>query len=110
MNEFAIWKKIHKLFNKEAVNSATIKGNLFVRSAKKGDRIRIGGMTRRVCTLLGEMKVPLAEREDYPLLCDDKGVLWLPGKAARDESRDAEGDLVLCFAETTEKSDRVRSL
>lgn len=91
-------QKIHKLFNKEAVNSATIKGNLFLRSAKKGDRIRIGGMTKRVCTLLGEMKVPLGDREDYPLLCDDKGVLWLPGKAARDESRDAEGDLILCLA------------
>ena len=91
-------QKIHKLFNKEAINSATIKGTIFIRSPKQGDRIRIGGMPKRVCTLLGEMKVPLSRREDYPLLCDDKGVLWLPGKAARDESRDAEGDLILCLA------------
>ncbi|MBP3322032.1 MAG: tRNA lysidine(34) synthetase TilS [Clostridia bacterium] len=98
-------RKIHKLFNKEVINSATIKGALFVRPVQKGDRIRIGGMTRRVCTLLGEMKVPMEERESYPLLCDDKGVLWLPGKAPRDGSKEGECDLVLCF---TDREDRLK--
>ena len=88
-------RKIHKLFIKETCNSATIEGTLTLRSVKKGDRIRIGGMTKKVFSLLGEMGVPLKDRDLYPILCDDRGPLWLPGKAPRDDARAPDGDLLL---------------
>lgn len=92
-------RKIHRLFIKETCNSATIEGALMVRYAKKGDRVRIGGMTKKIFSLLGEMKVPLKNRECYPVVTDDRGVLWLPGKAARDGCAQKEGDLVLVFVD-----------
>lgn len=88
-------RKIHKLFIKETCNSATIKGKLTIRSVAHGDRIRIGGMTKKVFSLLGELKVPLKDRAAYPVICDEEGPLWLPGKAVRDGARTKKDDLVL---------------
>ena len=91
-------EKIHRMFIKETFNSATIIGTVTLRSVRRGDSLRIGGMTKKVFSMLGEMKVPLKDRERYPLLCDEAGPLWLPGKAARDGCGGKDGDLVIALS------------
>ena len=88
-------EKIHRMFIKETFNSATIVGTVALRGARRGDCLRTSGMTKKVFSMLGEKKVPLKEREAYPLLVDEAGPLWLPGKAPREGVGDRDGDLVI---------------
>ena len=90
-------RKIHNLFMKVPINSATIENSLYIRNVKKGDRVKIGGMTRRLVTLMGARKVPLGVRGSYPVFCDGKGPLWLPGDAPRDGCTAGACDLVLAI-------------
>ncbi len=90
-------RKIHNLFMKASINSATIEGSLYIRNVKKGDRIKIGGMTRRLVTLMGARKVPLEVRNSYPVFCDGEGPLWLPGDLPRDGCTAGACDLILAI-------------
>lgn len=75
---------VHKTFIQTALDSATIQGELTVRSKRPGDRIRFGGMTRRVSELIRSKTPDTSERESYPVLCDRAGVLWVPGCPPRE--------------------------
>ncbi|MBR4317994.1 MAG: tRNA lysidine(34) synthetase TilS [Kiritimatiellae bacterium] len=55
---------------------------LVVRSRRAGDRMRPRGMrgSRKIQDILTELRVPAAERDGYPLFCDEAGtILALPG-------------------------------
>lgn len=59
-----------------------VKFPLFVRSKKDGDRIILkgSGYNKKVKDILINEKVPLKEREDYPLVVDSNDVVvWVPG-------------------------------
>lgn len=60
---------------------------LYVRGYRDGDRYVMGGMTRRVRKLLWQAGVPSHKRERYPIICDEKGPLILPGFSPRDDHR-----------------------
>ena len=77
-------EKVHNLFMQVAVNSATINGSLTVRTKKPGDRVFYGGMHRLVKKLVAEICPVSEERKGYPVICDDLGVLWVPGFPARE--------------------------
>ena len=86
---FEFWakiEKIHTLFTKVEINSATMDGEPFARTCREGDRLRSGGMTHIMRKLLQEVCPDAAKRKDYPIVCDGAGVLWLPGRAPRDGS------------------------
>lgn len=57
-----------------------IKGDLFIRSRKPGDRINIVGMTgsKKIKELFIDEKIPKLQRERIPLLTDEETVLWIP--------------------------------
>jgi len=61
-----------------------IKGNLFIRGREPGDSFSSPrrGNTKPLKKLFNELKVPLPERDTYPLLADDSGVVWLMGQGA----------------------------
>ena len=50
-------------------------GELFLRSRKTGDEIRLPGGTKSLKRLLIDRKVPAAERDSIAVISDDKGVL-----------------------------------
>ena len=75
---------VYNLSKKVVLSSATIEGNLFIRPPARGDKIRYGGMTHEVRTVLSSHRVPRQIRSRYPLLCDGAGVLWIPGCAVRE--------------------------
>ena len=91
-------QNIYKLSIRTAIPFDTIKGTVLVRFRRGGDSIRIGGMTRVVKKMLNEAKIPPADRARLPVVCDDGGVLWIPGLPYRDgkiTSRSQEG--YVCF-------------
>ena len=76
----ALPKRIGEL---EAYLTATaIRGGMLVRSRRPGDRLRPLGMRgeKKVQDILTDAKVPAEERDDVPIVCDDKGVLWVVGQ------------------------------
>ncbi len=56
-------------------------GELTVRSARPGDRVRPLGMSghRKLSEVFGSRRVPRRLRASYPLVASDEEVLWVPG-------------------------------
>ncbi len=77
-------KNIYKTSIQISLNSATIKGTLFVRNRREGDRILLGGMHKRLKKLFGEKKISPELRARLPILCDDDGILAVPMVGIRD--------------------------
>ena len=68
----------------EIVNTATVftvvpVGNVFIRSRQSGDAIRLPGGTKSLKKLFIDRKIPAARRDQIPILCDDAGILGIPG-------------------------------
>lgn len=82
---------VYKMSINVALNSATIKRNLFLRTRRAGDRFLWRGHHRKVKKLFCDLGVPVTLRDRLPLLCDSEGILWIPGIGVRDGSESAEG-------------------
>ena len=68
----------------EIVNTATVftvapVGEVFFRSRQSGDTIRLPGGTKSIKKLFIDRKIPADRREQIPILCDDAGILGIPG-------------------------------
>ncbi len=78
---------IYNLFIQQNISFDTIYGSIFVRCRKSGDRIFSGGMHKKVKKLMCDKNVPLRYRNELPLFCDEKGILWVPSVQLRDGPR-----------------------
>jgi tRNA(Ile)-lysidine synthase len=60
---------------------ASIKGKLYVRRRRIGDRMVPLGMngSKKVKDILIDKKIPRSKRDRIPLLTDDEHILWIPG-------------------------------
>jgi tRNA(Ile)-lysidine synthase len=75
-----------------------IKGNLYIRQRRAGDRMTVKGMngTKKVKDILIDMKIPRRMRDQIPLLTDDEHILWIPGvKRSNEYLPSKEADRVL---------------
>ena len=54
-------------------------GDLYIRSRQSGDTIRLSGGTKSIKKLFIDKKIPAARRESIPILCDDAGIVGIPG-------------------------------
>lgn len=93
-------KNIYRFFIHKLLKSDKMKGRLFVRFRREGDEIRSGGMTKKVKKLLGSAGIPPDERQALPFLCDEDGIVWIPGVAMRDgvgTEHAAEADTALLY-------------
>ena len=63
------------------VDMDKIKGALFIRKRQNGDRITPKGMTgsKKVKDILIDRKIPAEDRDKIPLICDEKGIIWIAG-------------------------------
>ena len=87
-----IEENIYKLSILRILRFDKISGVLRVRSRRKGDVFRYGGMTHKVKRLLSDKKLTAAEKERLPILEDDCGIVWIPGFPLRDGvAYDGEG-------------------
>ena len=79
-------KNIYKNSILLSIDSATINGTLIARNRRPGDRILCGGMHKSIKKLLCDHKIPRDLRDRLPLICDDEGILAVPGVVQRDGS------------------------
>lgn len=72
-------KKIHNLLLNNALDCDKIVGKLELRTRRPGDRflLRRGGGTKTLKKLYNEYRIPLCERENLPVLCDERGIVWI---------------------------------
>lgn len=68
-----------EIINTPNVFTVVAVGEIFVRSRKAGDTIRLSGGTKSVKKLFIDRKIPAARRDSIPILCDDRGILGIPG-------------------------------
>ena len=81
------------------LSSAIICGRLFIRPKQDGDSVFYGGMTHKLKKLFNDREIPLSERRLIPILCDDNGVVWVPGFGVRDDKKDnSSGQLYATLA------------
>ena len=54
-------------------------GKITLRSRQSGDSIRLSGGTKSLKKLFIDHKIPAADRDSIPVLCDEKGILGVYG-------------------------------
>ena len=79
------YSNVYKISIQANLSSAIISGSLYLRSKMDGDTIFYGGMTHKLKKLFSDRKIPVNKRKLIPILCDDKGVVWVPGFGVRDD-------------------------
>ena len=79
-------ENIYKLSILNTFRFDKIKGVLKIRYRLPGDTLVFGGMTHKVKKLFGDKKLPADERAKTPIVCDEDGVLFIPGFPPRDGS------------------------
>ena len=94
--------RIYNLSTHKTVDFDKIKREFVLRGRKEGDLYRFGNMTRKLKKLLSEKKIPPSERDSYPIVCDEDGIVWVPGFPVRDGMKCSCGKKVfLCCYEKT---------
>lgn len=77
------------------LDSSKIVGSLSVRSKKDGDTVKSGGVTKKLKRVFCDRHIPSHQRDRLPVVCDDAGVLAIPGIIARDGAFNKKGDLTI---------------
>lgn len=73
--------KINNLLLNGLVDCDKIVGKLVIRNRRAGDSIRPKGrgITKTMKNIFAELDIPFDKRGSFPLVADDKGVIWVPG-------------------------------
>ncbi len=85
-----IYSNVYNFSIQANISSAIIKGRLYFRPKKDGDTVFYGGMTHKLKKLYNDKKISLTDRKKFPVLCDDIGVVWIPGFGARDDRAESK--------------------
>ena len=75
---------INKFTLKVALCCDNIKGNLYARQRKTGDKLTCCGVTRSVKKELINLKIASSLRNRIPVICDDDGIVFVPYIGAAD--------------------------
>ena len=78
-DNFINYKNINNLTIKATLNFDTINGVIFARKKKDGDAYTSGGITRSVKKHFSDTKTDRRHREYIPVICDESGIIWVPG-------------------------------
>lgn len=76
-------RNVHNLFLQSALDYDKVKGALLIRCRREGDYMHPSGrrIGKTIKKLMNEWKIPEHLRDTMPLLCDDDGVVLVPGYA-----------------------------
>ncbi len=63
------------------IDCDTIVGTLFLRTRKEGDKFTLfkRRLTKSLKNLFNEYNIPVEQRKQLPVLCDDNGIVWIYG-------------------------------
>lgn len=98
---------VYTLSIQRTLNSATIVGELYVRSRETGDSYRFGNVTHKLKKLFSDAKLPWDTRASLPVLCDAQGILWVPGFGVRDDGGEGARNVTLLYLPSERVSDAV---
>lgn len=90
--------KIHKMHTSAYLSCDKIVGDLCVRTRRAGDTYTVCGKERLVKDLFSSRLIPFGMRETYPLVCDARGIVWIPGELAADRVRAETGARAVCIS------------
>ncbi len=81
LGEYQQKKNVHKNLSNLYISCDMIKGDLFLRTRREGDRFRPQkrGCTKSLKKWFSEKKIEPSLRDTIPLLCDDDGILAIIG-------------------------------
>lgn len=88
---------VYTLSTQRPLASATIEGELYVRSRETGDTYRFGGVTHKLKKLYSDAHLSADQRASLPVLCDGRGILWVPGFGVRDDGGQGQRDITLGY-------------
>lgn len=89
---------VYKISIQQNLSSAIIDGELYLRPKKDGDTVYYGGMNHKLKKLYNDRKIPPSYRRSIPVLCDNRGVVWVPGFGVRDDGvRHGGNNMVACM-------------
>ena len=71
--------------------------DLVARSRREGDKILSGGMHKSVKKLMCDKKIPISKRNSLPIVCDESGILMIPGVAVRDGVKIKKENITLSY-------------
>ncbi len=97
------YKNINNLTMKATFNFDKIYGDIFARKKKDGDSYSVSGMTRSVKKFFIDSKISREMREYTPVICDAKGIIWVPGMKVCDRViPDKNGNNITIIVEFSE--------
>ena len=94
---------VYKIAIKNSIDFDIIKGALYVREKRDGDSYVYGKMTRKLKKLFNDKSIPLDVRSLIPVICDEKGIIWVPGFGVRDSECSLSCSKKVYIAIATEK-------
>ena len=94
-----------KRSKKVTLDRATVEMPLIARTVRRGDQFVPLGMTgrKKVGDYLTDRKVPVARRDEVPVVCDDKGIVWLVGFEIADRVKIQDGTTEVIHIEYRER-------
>lgn len=83
---------VHKITKNISTKYNIIVNSLIARSRKSGDAFVCRGITRSVKKFMIDEKIPSELRSRIPIVCDEKGIVWVPGLGTADRINTADKD------------------
>ena len=74
----------YELWGSVSLKASAINGQMLVRSRRDGDTIKSGGMTKKLKRIFADRHIPSHKRDLIPVICDEDGILTIPGILTRD--------------------------
>jgi tRNA(Ile)-lysidine synthetase-like protein len=79
------FSNVYKIAIQQRIDFDIIDGGIFVREKRDGDSYRYGGMTHKLKKIFNDKGIKPNERKKIPIICDNSGILWVPGFPVRDK-------------------------
>lgn len=81
-----VFQNIYKLSINTTVRFDTIYGKMYARNRLPGDTLFLGGHRRKLKKMLCDKGIPEGRRQRLPVICDDDGIVLVPGLPVRGPS------------------------
>ncbi len=96
-------QNIYNLSTETAVDFDKIYGKLYVRCREAGDTVLSGKLHKKLKKLFCDKNVPQRDRDTLPVICDDQGIVAVPGVVLRDGTAPKSGTTGVIYIYTLKK-------
>ena len=92
VQDAVVYRNVHNLFANPVVDYDKIQGRLYVRCRQEGDYLHPAdrNIGKTLKKLMNEWRIPANKRATFPIVCDDAGVIMVPGYACDERVKPTE--------------------